>query len=197
MQMQNYTKIIELQEAVKNLSTPAAEDVSYDGSASHVDVDNLQAAVDRAYSEIHDIGTSLDRLNTSTDRVFELLGDTDISDIGDGTVTGAIDDIDDNLSYKLSPPNMTNIINLSSSITVGSAYHFTANNDGIIIVGANHSSFIRVNIYDKTVSTYQDQSVDNGTGTTITAQLICKKGREYGIYVSDGTLIFATLTPFN
>ena len=135
MQMQNYTKIKDLQEKMKEIANPKAVDVSYDGSASHVDVDNLQEAVDRLYSGIGDIGTSLDRLNTSTDRIDTLLGDTDISAIGDGTVTGAISEINTDLSdnstlssgYYVAPNGLKFIWGATDNVSV------SANSQGTLI----------------------------------------------------------------
>lgn len=98
MQMQNYTKIKTLEEKMAEAIAPKAIDVSYDNTQSHIDAANIQAAIDKLASADMDIMTSIDRLALSNDRIDTLLGDTDISDIGDGTVTGAVSQIDDNLS---------------------------------------------------------------------------------------------------
>ena len=69
MQMQNYTKIKELQEKMKEALSQSAVDISYDNSQSHIDAENLQAAIDKLAIADMDIMTSVDRLALSNDRI--------------------------------------------------------------------------------------------------------------------------------
>ena len=109
-----------------------AAGTSYDNTTSGATSSNVQGALDEAFSDIGDIDTAL--------------GSTDISAIGDGSVTGAISSINTNLSVNdLSSKVSTITANFTANmLTLEQIGHLYIVNFNCTVVNAFYASVARL-----------------------------------------------------
>lgn len=172
--------------ATMNINSKGAKPIYYHGSAITAGIIKAGDVATFIYNGSQYVLTGVDSLSTKVGALETKMGTSDISSIGDGTVTGGIRQLNSDL-------NDLYTLDWNNKQTVGDT--FTPTKNGLLIANAGGGGGTYVQIVDVSANLSLADSVIQSIGNA-TANCIVTKNRQIKINTNGTTAVQNTFIPF-